>query len=127
MKLTGLDHVNIHTEDISRLSAWYERVLGLVAGARPASFDFPGAWLYLGDSPIVHLVEADGIGRPRVPAIEHFSLSATGLGTFLRTLDAVAVDHQLVDVPEAGVVQVNIRDCDGNHVHVDFPLSEKPE
>ena len=65
MQLGRFDHVNVRTADIERMVAWYERVLGMTNGQRPP-FPFPGAWLYVGDHPSVHLVgvttppESDG-------------------------------------------------------------------
>ena len=41
-------------------AAFYDRVLGMKAGDRPP-FPFPGAWIYLGDTPVLHLVDvSDG-------------------------------------------------------------------
>ena len=56
MKLTGLDHVNIRTASLEAMIGSYETVLGLTNGARPP-FGFGGAWLYVGERPVVHLVE----------------------------------------------------------------------
>ena len=50
----ALDHVNIRTRRLSVLRAFYTDVLGLKDGPRPP-FGHPGAWLYAGDHPIVHL------------------------------------------------------------------------
>ncbi len=55
MQVHKLDHVNIHTADVDRMVEWYDRVLGMPAGDRPP-FSFPGAWLYCGGQPTVHLV-----------------------------------------------------------------------
>lgn len=125
MRLLALDHVNIHTEDVERLASWYEETLGMKVGPRPNSFDFDGAWLYIGDQPIIHLVGAADVQRPETPALEHFSVTATGLRELLDRFEETRTDYQLVDVPDVDVVQVNIRDCDGNHIHIDFPLTER--
>jgi len=49
-----LDHVNIRTRQLSVVRAFYTDVLGLKDGPRPP-FGHPGAWLYAGDRPVVHL------------------------------------------------------------------------
>ena len=124
MRLVTFDHVNIHTEDAGRLASWYERVLGMKPGPRP---DFPGIdgiWLYTGDKAYLHLVEMQGVGRPDIPALEHFSFTAKGLTEFLNILSEIGAEYEFVEVPEVGLVQVNFCDCDGNHVHIDFPLDE---
>jgi catechol 2,3-dioxygenase-like lactoylglutathione lyase family enzyme len=56
MGMLWLDHVNIRTTQLDEMSAFYENVLSLKRGKRPA-FPFGGAWHYCGKSAIVHLVE----------------------------------------------------------------------
>ncbi|MEM9049491.1 MAG: VOC family protein [Pseudomonadota bacterium] len=126
MGLTALDHVNIRTANAARLALWYEAALGLERGFRPA-FAFPGVWLYLGDRAVVHLIEVvpppGGEGTLR---LEHFAFSATGLARFRARLDAAGAAHDLVALPPGPVdlVQVNLHDADGNHIHIDFPADE---
>lgn len=119
MGLNRFDHVNICTANLDRMIAFYQDVLGMQNGDRPP-FSIPGAWMYCGDQPVVHLV---GVGEPPQtgePRIEHFAFAATGLTSFLDKLDACGVPFQTGDVPGTTVVQVNIRDPDGNHIHIDF-------
>ena len=121
MKLGTLDHVNVRTRNLDAMIDWYERTLGMKKGRRPG-FDFPGAWLYVDDKPYLHLV---GVDRA-LPAhqddlrLEHFALSAAGLGDFLDRLKEENIGYKLVKVPDFPVVQVNIWDPDGNHIHIDF-------
>ena len=58
VQITQLHHVNIHTTNVPRLVEWYTRVLNMPAGDRPP-FPFPGAWLYMGDQAVIHLVGVD--------------------------------------------------------------------
>ena len=53
------------------------------AGERPP-FPFPGAWLYCGDEPVVHLVGVDEQPEKpgKLPQLEHFAFSAKGLKEF---------------------------------------------
>lgn len=125
MALQRLDHVNLRTADLDRTIEFYGRVLGLHPGPRPA-FPFPGAWLYAGEQAVVHLIGVD-----RVPPeyredqrLEHFALSATGLAEFLAHLRAENVPYWCRVLPTIGVRQVNLLDCDGNHLHIDFPAHE---
>ncbi|MCR9174914.1 MAG: VOC family protein [Alphaproteobacteria bacterium] len=128
MPLQRLDHVNIRTENLDRTVEFYGRVLGLHPGDRPA-FPFPGAWLYAGDAAVVHL-----IGVKDAPPdyredqrLEHFALSATDLAGFLAHLRAENVPYWCRVLPTIGVQQVNILDCDGNHLHIDFAADEKAD
>ena len=117
--LTGFDHVNVKTANLAAMVTWYEGVLGLRSGKRP-DFPFPGAWMYLGDHAVVHLVSFDESPSSIDPKIEHFAFRATGLREFLSKMNDLAIDVQVSEVPGFGITQVNIWDPDGNHIHVDF-------
>ena len=123
MPLLSLDHVNIRTANLQAMVDWYAEVLDMHPGWRP-EFGFGGAWLYADGKPIVHLVEVDRVSEAEHPGLEHFAVSATGMAGFLSNLRDRDVPYQLAPVPDAGVVQVNIHDPDGNHIHIDFPTEE---
>ena len=125
--ITGLDHVNLRTAQLDALVAWYGQVLGLHPGPRP-DFGMAGAWLYAGGQAVIHLVEdmaIDGPGGERL-ALEHFALRASGYAAFLKLLESMDIPYRLSRVPPGpvSVVQVNIHDPDGNHIHVDFLADE---
>ncbi len=129
MPLHAFDHINIHSEDTARLAEWYEDVLGLRTGPRPGGLGVEGLWLYLGDQAILHLVDAPNVHRPgadAVPALEHIAFRATNLAGFRDHLTSRGIAFTPFEVTEAGLLQINLHDCDGNHVHVDFPLDEAP-
>lgn len=122
MPLTRFDHVNIRTAKLEKMTAWYVDILGLKQGPRP-DFPFRGAWLYLGDFAVVHLVEieetpetSDNLG------LEHFAFRSTDLEAFLAHLAARDLPHSDVTIDAIGVLQVNINDPDGNHIHIDFDV-----
>lgn len=122
MAIEKLDHVNLRTTQLKAMVDWYETVLGLRQGPRP-DFPFPGAWMYAGDGAVVHLVgiEGDpGIGSEAALKLEHFALSATDLQEFTGKLDSMGIEYRRNDLAGIGVVQVNVWDPDGNHIHVDF-------
>jgi catechol 2,3-dioxygenase-like lactoylglutathione lyase family enzyme len=120
--LVALDHVNIRTARVDALAAFYCDVLGLTRGPRPP-FPFAGAWLYCGDGAVVHLVEAPAplasIATVE-PSLSHFAFRATGLAAFVARLREAGVPHRVACLPGSRVVQVNLRDLDGNALHVDF-------
>lgn len=125
MALQRLDHVNLRTPDLDRTVDFYARILGLHPGPRP-DFPFPGAWLYAGDQAVVHLVAATDAPPEYRPdqRLEHFALSATGLADFLAHLRDQNVPYWCRVLPTVNIRQVNLLDCDGNHLHVDFPAEE---
>jgi catechol 2,3-dioxygenase-like lactoylglutathione lyase family enzyme len=136
-----LDHINIRTANLEIMLAFYAAVMDLKPGPRPHFGGAPGAWLYAEENMThglasvrasyraawVHFIET----APTDPnhsnlQIEHFAFTATGMDRFLQRLDEQGCAYDLVDMPDVGLVQVNFRDPDGNHIHVDFPLAEKP-
>lgn len=119
MQMQDFDHVNILTANLDEMVRWYEDVLGLKSGWRP-DFGFPGAWIYLGERAIIHLVGAERDRKVVEPQIEHFAIRATGLDEFVDHLDAKGVEARLAQVPGTDITQVNIFDPDGNHIHIDF-------
>ena len=125
VSLKRLDHVNVRTANLQGMVDWYGRMLGMTTGRRP-DFDFPGAWLYAGDDPIIHLV-----GRDKAPSsddgdlrLEHFAISATGLGDLIDRARASGERYKLLRVPGFPIIQVNLWDPDGNHIHIDFDIAE---
>ncbi len=54
MIIQKLDHYTLRTEHVEETRRFLEEVAGLRVGPRPA-FQFPGYWLYAGDTPLVHL------------------------------------------------------------------------
>lgn len=123
MQIDKLDHVNVRTANLDEMIAWYGSVLGMTNGKRPP-FPFPGAWLYAGDHAAVHLVGVDQEPRSVEPKIEHFALTANGLAQFIERLEAAGVAYQANRVPGFGILQINLFDPDGNHIHIDFSPEE---
>ena len=124
MTLTGFDHVNIRTSKLDEMVAWYADVLGLYAGPRP-DFPFPGAWLYLGSQALVHLVGIDEApAASEDVSLEHFALRAEGLTGFLAKLEDKGIEARVSRVPGMPIVQVNVYDPEGNHIHIDFDAHE---
>lgn len=126
--LIRLDHVNIRTAKLAALRDFYCDVLGMEAGPRPG-FAFGGAWLYSGTGAgrqaTVHLVEVAEQPAPQgALRLEHFAFAASGLAGFLARLKDRGVAYRIGVIRDFGIVQVNVHDPDGNHIHVDFPAAE---
>jgi catechol 2,3-dioxygenase-like lactoylglutathione lyase family enzyme len=122
MPLKAFDHVNVRTANLVAMVQWYDTILDMKAGARP-NFSFGGAWLYLGDLALVHLVAQEEQPKSIDPQIEHFAISATGLDDFLAHLENHGVEAKVGKIESFGITQVNIFDPDGNHIHIDFKES----
>ena len=122
--IRGLDHVNVRTANLTGLLNFYRDVLGIEQGERPP-LGFPGAWLYAAGKAVIHLVE---VTEPPSPVgalrLEHFAFSGSGLVEFLKRLTQLGIEHRQSRQIGTGNVVVNLRDPDGNRLHVDFPASE---
>lgn len=123
-----LDHLNIRTARLDEMISWYGRVLDMHPGPRP-DFPFAGAWLYAGGQALVHLVEVatEPGSRPGDLKLEHGAFQATGLARFVDKLRGMGERLELVKVPSFPIIQVNVWDPDGNHLHIDFHDEPMPE
>jgi catechol 2,3-dioxygenase-like lactoylglutathione lyase family enzyme len=112
MAIQGIDHINIGTDRLSETITFFEG-LGLSVGARPP-FDFPGAWLYSGDCPVVHLVQLTEAKAPsETAALDHFAFSIQDYDDMKRKLDDAGVKYRALSVPGAPVRQIFLRDPNG--------------
>ncbi len=121
-----LDHVNLRTADVERMVRFYVDVVGLRLGDRPP-FAFPGAWLYAGERPVVHLVGEPGVAAAAIPGdpltpltLEHFAFAADDPESFQQRLEAQGIAYRRSLQTGSGRIVVNLRDPDGNRLHVDF-------
>src|SRR5215470_6912175 len=72
MSATAMNHFTILTDNVEGTVRFYHDLLGLTAGPRPA-FDFPGAWLYQGGQPILHIVGGRTKEELRPGVIDHMA------------------------------------------------------
>jgi catechol 2,3-dioxygenase-like lactoylglutathione lyase family enzyme len=125
--IESLDHINIRTGNLEAMVAWYRDVLGMEEGARP-DFSFDGAWMYAGGKAVVHLVAVDKTPQdgPEL-RLEHGAFRARGYADFIARLERSGTRYGLRPLPGMPIMQVNVWDPDGNHLHVDFDKTEVPE
>ena len=124
MPTQAIHHVNIRAcrTLISELKDFYVDLLGLSAGWRPP-FKSTGYWLYLEDSPVIHLVEDERVQEStgaRGPIVDHVAFSCTGLPEFEEVLKARGVPFRRTEVPETSLVQLICLDPAGNGVELQF-------
>jgi len=109
--LVGLNHANISTTKLAETCDFFIRVLGLRIGPRPG-FEFGGAWLYLGDQPVIHLVERAQARDPR-GALDHVSFTVADFDAALKRLDALGVPYRASDIPSGFGRQAFVEDPNG--------------
>ncbi|MBV8681242.1 MAG: VOC family protein [Caulobacteraceae bacterium] len=120
MAIRGIDHINIGTPRLEETKRFFLDVLGLTEGWRPP-FAFGGAWLYAGDTAVVHLVElAEAKGPSSDAALDHFAFRIDDLEGVVRRLDEAGIAYRLTDVPGSQARQVFVRDLNGVNIELNW-------
>lgn len=140
----ALNHFSIRTTDMEATQRFYEGVLGLTVGPRPA-FPFPGIWLYNGPhdqvaNALVHVIGVDlqdpeGLkqylgGRDLSSlkgsgAVDHIALFDTGLEIKLRQLHKLGIPVRERTVPVIALHQLFLDDPNGVVIELNYPEEEK--
>ena len=131
MEVLHLDHftLRVSPERVPALKDFYARVLGLREGPRP-DFPFPGAWMYAGESAVIHLAGNEPAGEPPVlPALptgkfNHVSLRTRGLESSRAHLRAQGVAWTEAPVPGAPLHQIFLTDPVGLQIELTFDSAE---
>jgi glyoxylase I family protein len=124
MPIQSIDHYNLRAaeEVIERLKDFYQDVLGLQIGPRPA-FTTNGYWLYANSLPIVHLsVMRSGEHHPPNVAntLDHIALTCTDFDGMVASLDSHSIRYTVDQVPGLGHRQIFFADPAGNGVELNF-------
>lgn len=128
--LTGFDHYTLRCreDEIAGLIRFYRDVMGLRPGPRPA-FTFPGAWMYLGGRPVVHVAGTlpaaqAGNGPGQTGRFDHISFAADDPGRMEAHLHSLGIPFRGSDVPGFPLYQLFFHDPVGVKVEVTFPVAE---
>jgi len=129
MSVVGMNHFTVLSDDLEETRKFYCDLLGFKVGPRPP-FNFPGWWLYVGDTPILHVIIG---GRPseelRAGVIDHMAFTATDLPGTVKKLDKAGITYELRRLPEggvrAGLWQLFFYDPHGGKVEFDFDKEEQ--
>tara|TARA_B100000678_G_scaffold272078_1_gene261254 strand:- start:189 stop:620 length:432 start_codon:yes stop_codon:yes gene_type:complete len=131
MPLEVMEHFNIRASNMEATKDFYCDVLGMRVGERPP-FDFPGYWIYLGETACVHLIAADSnpamesyVGAKEgnlegSGAIDHVAFRGSDVRAFVAR--AKAHDKEMIHrkIPEFGIHQIFIKDPDGIKIELNF-------
>jgi catechol 2,3-dioxygenase-like lactoylglutathione lyase family enzyme len=118
-----MNHFTILTDDVPATIEFYGDLLGLVPGRRPP-FTFPGAWLYAGGQPILHVVGGVPREELRAGVIDHMAFSATGLADTLEKLTRRGIAHDCRRLVDGTTWQLFFHDPNGARVELDFAGDE---
>ncbi len=127
MAVLSFNHFNIRAPLplMEAVKDFYCDVVGLHVGERP-DFGFAGYWLYLGDLPVLHLMEwtdahEDALDTPS--HLDHVAFSCEDIAAFAEKLDAQGVDYRRKDyaLPDGRAFsQLFVRDPTGTGVELNF-------
>lgn len=123
MPLERIDHVAVTTTDIAATRSFYRDVLGLREGPRPP-FGQPGAWMYLGEHPALHISTRRAPTSRKSDALDHVAFAASGLAQMRARLQAAGVDFVEFAVPERQLLQLFLADPDGTEIELVFSGEE---
>jgi catechol 2,3-dioxygenase-like lactoylglutathione lyase family enzyme len=123
MPATAMNHFTILTDDVPATVRFYGELLGLPEGPRPP-LQFPGAWLYAGGNPILHVVGGRVAGELKPGVIDHMAFSATGLSDTLALLTSRNIEHVCRRQAGSGTWQLFFHDPNGARVELDFAADE---
>src|SRR5262245_39199795 len=119
MPALSLDHWNVYCKDLVATVRFYERYVGLRNGDRPP-FTFPGAWLYAGDKPILHLVSESGREDHGGGAIDHIAINCADIRATIDQLRKDGMPFEVRKVPARPLQQVFVHDPDGVMIELNF-------
>ena len=125
MAVSAMNHFTILTDDVERTVRFYGDLMGLKAGSRP-SLNFPGAWLYAGDQPILHVIGGRPKSELKPGVIDHMAFTGHDLSATLARLEREKVEHVCRQQVGSGVWQVFFHDPNGAKVELDFATDERP-
>ena len=123
MPITEMNHFTVLTDDLERTRAFYVELLGLREGPRPP-LGFPGAWLYAGERPILHVIAGRPLPPERRGVLDHMAFSAHGLAELAQRLDGAGIAYDLRRQAETSAWQLFVFDPNGARVELDFDASE---
>ena len=122
MKIEGMNHFNVLTDDVEATRRFYVDVIGLTEGERPP-LGFDGCWLYAGGRSILH-VSAAKLPSDRKGVIDHMAFSATGLKDTVAKLERLGLEHVVRQQVGTRIWQVFLHDPMGAKVELDFDPAE---
>jgi len=123
MAILGLNHFTVLTHDLQACKAFYIDLLGLKEGYRPP-FTFPGAWLYSGDTAVLHVIAGRALPADPRGTLDHVAFTGRDLVGTASTLTRAGVAYDLRKSPDGTQWQMFCFDPSGARVEIDFDATE---
>ena len=123
MAIVGMNHFTVLSDNLDATKAFYMGLLGLTEGYRPP-LAFPGAWLYVGDQAVLHVIAGRPLPSDPQGVIDHMAFTARDLPATVKRLEAQGIRYDLRKQAGSGTWQLFCFDPDGARVELDFDGSE---
>ena len=132
MPLTKLEHYLVLTHDLDATRDFYVEALGMHAGFRP-DLGFPGHWVYIGDTPVIHIAEwqtytahskRKGVEvsarADKTGPVDHIAFAAQNYDEVLAQLRQRGIPVRANDNPGNVVRQLFVFDPNGVKIEINF-------
>lgn len=130
MQVSGIDHVNILTNDLDKTAQFYERLMDLTRTENPAvSMGFKGAWMHdANGNAIVHLVWKDPAMEryegydpgASTNAVHHVAFKCAGFDATIRKLEEMGAEYRINDLQHLGLRQIFVADPNAVNLELNF-------
>lgn len=127
-----INHVLVRTSNLENMIHFLTDTVGLIEGSRPP-FNFPGAWLYGNDKPLIHIVEIEGNDESQsdylgenisseiaMGAVDHIAFNGQNYPELIKHLKTDNIRYFERTVPLTGEHQVFAEGPDGIRVELLF-------
>lgn len=130
MQVSGIDHVNILTDDLEKTAVFYEKLLGLTRGENPGvRMGIAGYWMRdASGHPIIHLVDRlSASGRydeyrpgESTNAVHHVALRCDGFDETVAKLEDMACEYRVNHLARLGLRQIFVADPNAVNLELNF-------
>lgn len=121
----AMNHFTVLAAALEATRRFYVELLGLRDGPRP-DLGFPGAWLYAGEQPVLHVIAGRALPDPPAGVLDHMAFSARELAPTCARLKSAGVEFTLKRQSQSGTWQLFCHDPSGARVELDFDATETP-
>jgi catechol 2,3-dioxygenase-like lactoylglutathione lyase family enzyme len=135
MLINSLHHCSIRTPKLRETRDFFIDILELKDGDRP-DFPFPGAWLYIDDAAVIHLIGIDPddpsgleqyLGGDIHPealqgsgAFDHFAFNINDPDTLIGHLEKNGYPYRERQVPNTNLFQIFVKEPNGITIELNY-------
>jgi catechol 2,3-dioxygenase-like lactoylglutathione lyase family enzyme len=136
MPLDKIEHYLVLTDDLEATRDFYVEALGMHVGPRPP-LGFPGYWVYVGDTPCIHIAEwrtytehSRGQGIPvstragGTGPVDHIAFHGRDYDEIVARLQRRGVPAQKNDPPGGFLKQLFLSDPNGVKIEINVRVRE---